>query len=63
MNPLDEAAKESGAHNGPVPSARDDYAIASPLQVVVDTQEGMLPLLHSFITSFLLSTPLLFCMQ
>ena len=42
MNPLDEAAKESTAHNGPVSSARDDYAIASPLQVVVDTQEGML---------------------
>ena len=40
MNPLDEAAKDSTAHTGPIPSARDDYAIASPLQVVVDTQEG-----------------------
>ncbi|KAA6416809.1 hypothetical protein WJX79_011032 [Trebouxia sp. C0005] len=40
MNPLDEAAKESSAHTGPVSSARDDYALASPLQVVVDTQEG-----------------------
>ena len=40
MNPLDEAAKDSSAHTGPVPSARDDYAIASPLQVVVDPQDG-----------------------
>ena len=40
MNPLDEAAKDSSAHMGPIPSARDDYALASPLQVVVDTQEG-----------------------
>ena len=44
MNPLDEAAKESSAHNGPISSARDDYALASPLQVVVDTQDGALPL-------------------
>ena len=42
MNPLDEAAKESSAHTGPMSSARDDYALASPLQVVVDTQEGEL---------------------
>jgi len=40
MNPLDEAAKESSAHTGPMSSARDDYALALPLQVVVDTQEG-----------------------
>lgn len=40
MNPLDEAAKDSSAHMGPMSSARDDYALASPLQVVVDTQEG-----------------------
>ncbi len=40
MNPLDEAAKESSAHTGPMSSARDDYALASPLQVVVDMQEG-----------------------
>ncbi len=40
MNPLDEAAKASSAHTGPIPSARDDYALALPLQVVVDTQEG-----------------------
>ena len=44
MNPLDEAAKESSAHTGPISSARDDYALASPLQVVVDTQDGTLPL-------------------
>lgn len=42
MNPLDEAAKSSLAHTPAVPSARDDYAIAAPLQVVVDTQEGMM---------------------
>lgn len=41
MNPLDEAAKDSSAHTPSVPSARDDYAIAAPLQVVVDTQEGV----------------------
>ncbi|KAL3156013.1 hypothetical protein ABBQ32_013001 [Trebouxia sp. C0010 RCD-2024] len=40
MNPLDEAAKGSSAHTFPVESARDDYAIAAPLQVVVDPQLG-----------------------
>lgn len=40
INPLDQAAKESSAHTGPISSARDDYALASPLQVVVDTQDG-----------------------
>ena len=40
MNPLDEAAKDSSMHTPSMPSARDDYAAAAPLQVVVDTQEG-----------------------
>ena len=40
MNPLDEAAKDSSMNGGPISSAKDDFALASPLQVVVDTQEG-----------------------
>ena len=55
MNPLDEAAKESSARTAPVPSARDDYAIASPLQVVIDPQEGAATP-HSVILCFALLT-------
>lgn len=47
MNPLDEAAKDSSAHTGHVPSARDDYAVAAPLQVVVDPQISA-TLLHCY---------------